>query len=181
MMEPIEWKETEPRPPVEKPWAADGRDGDGMTHFVTSLRLQSEKNERFVQSLFEKYAAIERDEVRYEAVGCENADLLIAAFGTTARIALSAARRLEKEGVRAGLFRPITLWPFPSRALRELAGQKSVKAVMTVEMSMGQMVQDVRLALEGMKPVTFYGRTGGMVPEPAHIAEAAKKTLSEVK
>ncbi len=181
MMEPIEWKETAAKPPVEKPWAADGRDGDGKTHFVTSLRLQSEKNERFVESIFEKYAEIERDEVRWEAVGCENADILIAAFGTTARIALSAARRLEKEGVKAGLFRPVTLWPFPSKALRDLAAQDSVKAVLTVEMSMGQMVQDVRLALEGAKPVSFYGRTGGMVPEPAHIAEAAKKTLSEVK
>ena len=181
MMEPIEWKQREKKPPVEKPWAADGRDGDGKTHFVTSLRLQSDANERFVLSLMEKYSQIQREETRWEETGCQGADILIAAFGTTARIALSAARKLEKEGIKAGLFRPVTLWPYPSDALKKLAAQESVKAVLTVEMNAGQMLYDVKLAVLGAKPVYFYGRTGGMVPEPRHIADKVRELLSEVK
>lgn len=181
MMEPIVWNRSQPAPGVDKPWAADGRDGDGETHFVTSLRLQSAQNEKFVYSLEKRYADIARDEVRYEASGCEGADIVIAAFGTTARIASSAARRLEAEGIKAGIFRPITVWPFPYDALRQLAGQDSVKAVLTVEMSLGQMHLDVRLAVEGSKPTPFYGRTGGMVPDPKAIAQKAAEILREVK
>src|SRR5690606_29174227 len=121
MMEPIIWKETSPLPEVDKPWAADGRDGDGKTHFVSSLRLESDVNERLVLSLKDRYAKIARDEVRYKPIGCENADLVIAAFGTTARIAQSAARKLDEDGLKVGLFRPITLWPFPYDALAEIA------------------------------------------------------------
>ncbi|HSK69769.1 MAG TPA: 3-methyl-2-oxobutanoate dehydrogenase subunit VorB [Candidatus Limnocylindria bacterium] len=181
MMEPIEWREREKIPEPEKPWAADGRDGDMQTHFVTSLRLQSPDNERFVLGLADKYAAIRRDETRFEQVDCEGADVIITAFGTTARIALSAARKLRAEGIRAGLFRPITLWPWPGEALANLAAQPSVKAVLTVEMSLGQMVEDVRLAVLGARPVYFYGRTGGMVPDPASIAQKVRDVLQEVK
>ena len=179
MMEPIVWKETTPLPEIDKPWAADGRDGDGKTHFVTSLRLQSSANEQFVLSLQERYLQISKDEIRYEAIGCEGADLVIAAFGTTARIALSAARKLENEGLKVGLFRPITLWPYPSEALAKIAAQDSVKAVLTVEMNLGQMHEDVRLAVNGLKPTPFYGRTGGMIPEPGHIADKVRDILRE--
>lgn len=181
MMEPIIWKETSPLPEVDKPWAADGRDGDGKTHFVSSLRLESDVNERFVLSLKDRYAKIARDEVRYKSIGCENADLVIAAFGTTARIAQSAARKLDEEGLKVGLFRPITLWPFPYDALAEIAARDSVKAVLTVEMNLGQMHEDVRLAICGSKPTPFYGRTGGMVPEPRHIADKVRDILREMK
>ncbi len=181
MMEPIEWKQREGKPPAEKPWAVTGREGDGKTHVITSLRLKSDSNEAFVLSLAEKYRQIEAAETRFEEVNCQGADVLIAAFGTTARIALSAARKLEKEGVKAGLFRPVTVWPYPYGALRRLAEQESVKAVLTVEMNLGQMLYDVRLAVMDRKPVYFYGRTGGMVPEPAHIADRVREILAEVK
>jgi 2-oxoglutarate ferredoxin oxidoreductase subunit alpha len=180
MMEPIVWKEREAKPAPEKPWAAVGREGDGVTHFVSSLRLESSVNEMFVQSLAEKYETIKTEETRFETVDCKGADLIIAAYGTTARIALSAARKLKNEGVKVGLFRPITLWPYPYQALRDLARQPSVKAVLTVEMSLGQMLDDVRLAVEGRKPTPFYGRTGGMIPEPAVIAEKVREILGEV-
>lgn len=180
MMEPITWKKSAPVPEVDKPWAADGRDGDGQTHFVTSLRLQSPENEKFVLSLKDKYETIEKNEVRYEATGYEGADLIIVAFGTTARIASTAIRKLEKEGVKVGLFRPITLWPYPYEALKELASQDSVKAVLTVEMSLGQMHEDVRLAVMDKKPTPFYGRTGGMIPEPNGIADKVRDIIREV-
>ena len=181
MMEPIVWNQDGPLPAVDKPWAADGRDGDGKTHFVTSLRLQSAENERFVQSLQARYETIAREEVRYEETGCEGADIVIAAFGTTARIASSAARKLQAEGIKVGLFRPITVWPYPYEALRKIASQDSVKAVLTVEMNLGQMLEDVRLAVCSLKPTPFYGRTGGMVPEPNDIAEAVRKALKEAQ
>lgn len=180
MMEPIAWKNTEPVPEVDKPWAADGRDGDGKTHFVTSLRLKSPANEQFNLSLEEKYEIIQRDEVRYEQQGCEDADIIICAFGTTARIVSTAIRMLKEDGIKAGLFRPITVWPFPSQQLKELASQDSVKAVLTVEMNLGQMHEDVRLAVAERKPTPFYGRTGGMVPEPRHIADRVRDILREV-
>lgn len=180
MMEPIAWKNTEPVPEVDKPWAADGRDGDGKTHFVTSLRLKSPANEQFNLSLEEKYEIIQRDEVRYEEQGCEDADIIICAFGTTARIVSTAIRMLREDGIKAGLFRPITVWPFPSQQLKELASQDSVKAVLTVEMNLGQMHEDVRLAVAERKPTPFYGRTGGMVPEPRHIADRVRDILREV-
>lgn len=180
MMEPIAWKNTEPVPEVDKPWAADGRDGDGKTHFVTSLRLKSPANEQFNLSLEEKYEIIQRDEVRYEQQGCEDADIIICAFGTTARIVSTAIRMLKEDGIKAGLFRPITVWPFPRQQLKELASQDSVKAVLTVEMNLGQMHEDVRLAVAERKPTPFYGRTGGMVPEPRHIADRVRDILREV-
>ena len=181
MMEPITWTRTEPLPETDKPWAADGRDGDGRTHFVTSLRLQSAQNEKFVLELSERYAKIAKEETRYEAKGCEGAEVIIAAFGTTARIASSAARKLQAEGIKAGIFRPVTVWPYPYEALRKLAAQQSVKTVLTVEMNLGQMHEDVRLAVGGLKPTPFYGRTGGMVPEPNDIAEAVRKALKEAQ
>ena len=180
MMEPIVWHKDKPVPEVVKPWAADGRDGDGKTHFVTSLRLQSPANEKFNYELEDKYARIEKEEVRYEATDCEGADVILCAFGTTARIASTAARKLKAEGIKVGLFRPITVWPFPSEQLQQLARQDSVKAVLTVEMNLGQMHQDVRLAVGSLKPTPFYGRTGGMIPEPNHIADKVREILREV-
>jgi 2-oxoglutarate ferredoxin oxidoreductase subunit alpha len=181
MMEPIAWKEREQKPPVQKNWAALGREADGTTHFVTSLRLDSADNEKFVLDLVEKYKKIKQEETRFETVDCEGAEVIIAAFGTTARIALSAARGLKGEGIRVGLFRPVTLWPYPAEALRALAAQESVKDVLTVEMNTGQMLEDVKLALCGIKPTPFYGRTGGMVPEPAQVAEEIRQLLKEEK
>ena len=178
MMEPIEWKEREKKPAPDIAWAAGSADG-GEPRFITSLRLDSGDNERFNLRLQEKYKLITEKEPRYEAIDCEGADMILVAYGTTARIALSAARDLRGEGLKVGLFRPITLWPWPSEHLLKLARQQSVKLVMAVEMSAGQMVEDVRLAVRFEKPVHFYGRTGGMIPEPEHIAQAAHEALKQ--
>ena len=178
MMEPIEWKEREKKPAPDIAWAAGSADG-GEPRFITSLRLDSGDNERFNLRLQEKYKLITEKEPRYEAIDCEDADMILVAYGTTARIALSAARDLRGEGLKVGLFRPITLWPWPSEHLLKLARQQSVKLVMAVEMSAGQMVEDVRLAVRFEKPVHFYGRTGGMIPEPEHIAQAAREALKQ--
>ena len=178
MMEPIEWKEREKKPAPDTAWAAGSGDG-GEPRFITSLRLDSGDNERFNLRLQEKYKLITEKEPRYEAIDCEDADMILVAYGTTARIALSAARDLRGEGLKVGLFRPITLWPWPSEHLLKLARQQSVKLVMAVEMSAGQMVEDVRLAVRFEKPVHFYGRTGGMIPEPEHIAQAAREALKQ--
>ena len=178
MMEPILWKEREQKPKPDTSWAAGSGDG-GKPRFVTSLRLDSGDNERFNLRLQEKYRLISSKETRYESIDCEGADLILVAYGTTARIALSAARDLRREGLKVGLFRPITLWPWPSDALLELARQPEVKALMAVEMSAGQMVDDVRMAIRFEKPVHFYGRTGGMIPEPEHIAQAAREALKQ--
>ena len=178
MMEPIEWKEREKKPAPDTAWAAGSGDG-GEPRFITSLRLDSGDNERFNLRLQEKYKLITGKEQRFEAIDCEDADMILVAYGTTARIALSAARDLRGEGLKVGLFRPITLWPWPSEHLLKLARQQSVKLVMAVEMSAGQMVEDVRLAVRFEKPVQFYGRTGGMIPEPEHIARAAREALKQ--
>lgn len=178
MMEPIEWKEREKKPAADTAWAAGSGDG-GKPRFVTSLRLDSGDNERFNLRLQEKYKLITEKEPRFESIDCEDADIILVAYGTTARIALSAARDLRGEGLKVGLFRSITLWPWPSDALLRLARQGSVKLVMAVEMSAGQMVEDVRLAVRFEKPVHFYGRTGGMIPEPEHVAQAAREALKQ--
>ena len=178
MMEPIIWKEHKAKPQPDQSWAVGSGDGR-PPRFITSLRLDSSENERFNLRLQEKYKLISEKETRYESIGCEGADLIFVAYGTTARIALSAARDLQSEGLKVGLFRPITLWPWPSEALLRLARQPQVKALMAVEMSSGQMVDDVRMAVRYEKPVHFYGRTGGMIPEPEHIAQAAREALSQ--
>ncbi|MDD4080454.1 MAG: 3-methyl-2-oxobutanoate dehydrogenase subunit VorB [Eubacteriales bacterium] len=181
MMEPIVWHERKPAELPPKDWAALGREGDGRTHFVTSLRLQSAENEVFNQQLMGKYQQIARDEVRWEAIDCQDAQIIIVAYGTTARICQSAARKLKQEGIRVGVFRPIGLWPYPYEALRKLAEQDTVRSVLTVEMSLGQMVEDVRLAVCGVKPTPFYGRTGGMIPETEQVADQVHQILREVK
>ncbi len=181
MMEPIVWKERQAVDLPPKDWAALGRTAPGQTHFVTSLRLQSAQNELFNQELLDKYQEVADKETRWEEIDCQGADLIIAAYGTTARICQSAARKLAQEGIKVGIFRPITLWPYPYEALQKLAEQDSVKAVLTVEMSLGQMVEDVRLAVCGKKPTPFFGRTGGMIPETDQVADQARQILQEVK
>ena len=113
---------------------------------------------------------------------CEDAELVITAYGTPARIALSALETLRAEGIKAGLFRPITLWPYPEKALHDLAGEAHVKAILDVEMSAGgQMIDDVRLAVEGQKPISYLGHAGGVMPTIEEIVESAKKALKEAK
>ena len=177
MMEPITWRERQPRPLPEKPWAASGRRGRGENNFVTSLRLDAADCEAHNLVLAEKYRQIAARETRWSGEALEDAELVLVAYGTMARIASTAVEALRAQGIRAGLFRPITLWPFPAQALAGLAEAGHVRALLTVEMSLGQMVDDVRLAVQGRRPVEFFGRTGGMIPQVDEIIRAAKAAL----
>ena len=129
-----------------------------------------------------KFMEMEKNEVRWEEIQCDDAELIITAYGTPARIALTAIEVLRNEGIKVGLFRPISLWPFPEKALHELAGKNHVKAILDVEMSStGQMIDDIRLGVEGQKPISFLGRAGGVIPTVEEMVEAVKNTLKEVQ
>jgi 2-oxoglutarate ferredoxin oxidoreductase subunit alpha len=139
---------------------------------VRSLHIKPEDLEVHNAHLQAKFAAIADREVRHDGEQLDDADLVIVAYGTAARVARTAIAQAREAGLRAGLFRPITLWPFPSDALRDLAGR--VRGMLVVELSAGQMVEDVRLAVEGRVPVAFTGRTGGIVPAPREVVAALR-------
>lgn len=181
MMEPVEFTEVKKRELPEKTWATVGTKGKRKPNVVNSLYIEAADCEQHNIDLFTKYAEIEKNEVKVETYNLEGAELVFAAYGTTARIVKNAINSLAKEGIKVGLIRPITLWPFPTKAYEEAAAQASVKAFLSVEMSMGQMVEDVRLAVNGKKPVHFYGRAGGMFPTPKAIVEEVKKILGGAK
>ena len=169
-MEPVEQRFREPeRPP--QPWVLTGADGR-LPRVVKSLHLDPEDLEEHNRELQATYREIEEREVRWEGDELADADLVIAAYGTAARVSRTAVARARAAGLRAGLFRPITLWPFPAAALADVADR--ARGVLVVEMSAGQMVEDVRLAVEGRVPVRFHGRMGGMVPSPDEIIEALR-------
>ena len=168
MMEPVEFKESSSKP-VEKPWAATGRRGRVKPNIVNSLYLQPDLMEKHNHVLQDKYAKIQAAETRWEALNTEDAEVIVVAYGITSRIAMTAINKARANGVKVGLFRPISLWPFPSEPLAALA--KTAKAFVVFEMSAGQMVEDVRLAVNGAKPVSFHGRTGGMLPTPKELYE----------
>lgn len=174
MMEPVEFREREQRELPAKDWAADGL-GDRTEHnVINSLFLQADKLEQHNLKLFRKYDAIKEKEVRYELFNCEDADLILVAYGTTARICKNAIKLAEAEGLKVGLVRPISLWPFPVEAFEKTI-DSTKNGFLTVEMSMGQMVDDVRMAVLGRQPVEFYGRTGGMIPTPEEILGKIKE------
>ena len=177
MMEAIEWHEIPKRELPPKTWATTGTKGEREPNVINSLyidpNLCADHNER----LAAKYRAMEENETRWEEVNTENCEILFVAYGTPSRITRAAIRLLEKEGIKAGLLRPITLWPFPGKALKNIAMQDSVKAVVDVELSMGQMIDDVKIALEGCRPVSFVGKAGGVVPTPADVAAVAKQAI----
>uniref|UniRef100_UPI0035A0BD9F transketolase C-terminal domain-containing protein n=1 Tax=Prevotella heparinolytica TaxID=28113 RepID=UPI0035A0BD9F len=159
----------------ECPWASFGRTADRDPNIITSLELQPEVMEQRNIHLQKKYDEIRANEVRYEATQCEDADYIIVAFGSAARISEKAIENAREEGYKIGLFRPITVWPYPSKEIAELARGK--KGILVVEINAGQMVEDVRLAINGEVPVEYYGRLGGMVPEPEEIVNALKTKL----
>ena len=182
MMEPIEWRELPKRDLPPKDWAATGKKGRSHTNIINSLYIDPDECDHHNERLAAKYRLIEEKEVRYEAVDCGDAELIITAYGTPARIALSAMEVLRSEGIKVGLFRPITLWPFPEKALHDLAGQDHVKHILDIELSStGQMLDDVRLAVEGQKPISYLGHAGGVLPTVEEIVEAARKLIKEVK
>jgi 2-oxoglutarate ferredoxin oxidoreductase subunit alpha len=181
MMEPAEFKPVAKRELPAKDWATTGTGGKREPNIINSLFIDPQECENHNIKLFKKYDEITAKETRVENYNVEGAEIVFVAYGTTARIVRNAISKLEKEGIKAGMIRPITLWPFPTEAIEAAANQASVKAFLSVEMSMGQMVDDVKIASNGKKPVHFYGRTGGMIPTPAAIVEHAKKVLGGAK
>ena len=166
MMEPVVMPEPKSDLP-EKPWATTGHKGEREHNVVNSLYLTASKLEETILERYERYDAIIENEPRAETYLTEDADIVVVAFGASSRIARSAVVSARAEGIKAGLVRPITLWPFPKAAIAETFG--SAKAYLSVEMSMGQMIEDVRLVVEGRAPVEFCGRTGGIIPTPPEV------------
>jgi 2-oxoglutarate ferredoxin oxidoreductase subunit alpha len=178
MMEKVELSEYKPRwtdkqvVEISGSWAAQGKKPDRDYHIITSLEMVSEKQEKNNQRFQAKYRMMEETEVRYEEIMCDDADYIIVAYGVSARISQKAIITLREQGIKAGLLRPITLYPFPKKRLNELAD--SVKGVMTVEMSAGQMIEDVLLAVNGKKKVDHFGRMGGVIATPSEVVNALK-------
>lgn len=173
MMEPVEFKNQRECAKIEKPWALTGHQFKRPHNVVNSLYLKPADLERLVKERFERYETIKKTEQRAEEYLVDDAEVVVVAYGASSRVARSAVNAARAEGIKAGLIRPITLWPFPTDALQRAA--QHVKKFLAVEMSMGQMVDDVRLAIHDQKPVEFYGRTGGMIPTPAEVLGAVKK------
>ena len=178
MMEPVTFKvgEIQHHDASEKPWATNGHGNKRRHNIVNSLYLQAEELERLNIERFERYEIVKKELHEAELYKTEDADIVVAAYGSVARLAKAAVDRAREAGIKAGLVRPVTLWPFPVQEVREAC--RNAKRVLCVEMSMGQMIDDVKLALDCRIPVEFYGRTGGVVPKPTAIFEQIK-LLSE--
>ncbi len=181
MMEPVELRLPEKKrdlPP--KDWATTGNAGRGHNNIINSLFIDPADLEELNWKMKAKYDEIEKNEKKYEVYNCDgNPDVITVAYGTTSRIVKSAIEKCKAEGINAGLIRPITLWPFAYEVINQYADK--TKAFLAVEMSTGQMVEDVKLGVNGKKPVHFYGRTGGMIPEPDAIVEEIKKIVGGAK
>ena len=175
MMEKVELFEQMPRSTEEYEWATVGKKPGKNSVIVTSLQLQSEEQEKVNLRLQAKYREIEKNEIRYETYMCDDAEYLFAAFGSCARITRKAMEMAREKGIKVGLIRPQTLYPFPVEAISELGRQ--VKGILTVEMNAGQMVEDVRLAVNGQCPVKHFGRFGGMIPSPDEILDALEQKI----
>ena len=164
MMEPVDFGAIPTRELPPKDWAACGHENKRERNVVNSLYIDPPVLEKIIHERYARYAKAEAEETRYEEYMTEDADIVLVAFGITARVCRSAVVAARAEGLKVGILRPITLWPFPKGAISDIAAR--TKAILTVEMSMGQMVDDVRLAVNGKCPVEFYGRTGGIIPTP---------------
>ena len=179
MMEAVEFKDPAPIDLPEKDWATTGTGGKRQPNVVNSLFLQAEELQAHNIRLEKKYKAIEENEVMYEAYGLEDAEVVLVAYGTTSRIVKTAMKQAEAKGIKVGIIRPITLWPFPNDVFKTI-GNKA-KGILTVEMSAGQMIDDVKIAIEGRLPVYFNGTQGGMVPTPASVLVDIEKIAGGTK
>jgi 2-oxoglutarate/2-oxoacid ferredoxin oxidoreductase subunit alpha len=168
MMEKVVFRKREIKK-VDKPWAATGKTKDRQRNIITSLFIQPEKMEQVNLALMKKYDEIEKNEVRYEEIMTKDAEYLIVAYGLSARISHKVVLLAREKGIKLGLLRPITLWPYPSEVINKLADQ--VKGILTLEMNAGQMIEDVRLAVNGKVKVGHYGRMGGIIPSPEEVEE----------
>ena len=180
MMEKVVLPEQRPRRTEEEirrqcPWAADGRKDSRKRNVITSLELESSRMEIINHQLQARYREIEKNETRWEEIDVEGADYLIVAFGSIARICDKAKELAAEKGIKVGIVRPITLWPFPSEAIRKAAEGK--KGVLCVELNAGQMIEDVRLAIHDSLPVEHFGRLGGIVPSPDEVVTALEEKL----
>ena len=178
MMEKVILPEQRPRKTEEEirkeqPWATLGKTKDRKPNIITSLELDSSIMEQNNIRFQNKYKQIEENEVIFEELLCDDAEYLIVAFGSAARISRKAVEMAREEGMKVGLFRPITLWPFPKKQLKALS--EKIKGILTVELNAGQMVEDVQLAVECKIPVNHYGRLGGIVPTPDEVTEELRK------
>ncbi|MBN1108856.1 MAG: 3-methyl-2-oxobutanoate dehydrogenase subunit VorB [Bacteroidales bacterium] len=175
MMEKVWLSPQKERSKTVPEWATTGKPPTRERVIITSLDLDPMAQERFNQKLIAKYNEIREKEVRYEEFQCEDAEYLFVAYGTSARVCQKSIQLARAQGIKAGLLRPVTLFPFPVNRLNELADK--VKMMISVEMSAGQMVEDVMLASNGKVPVYHYGRMGGMVPEPEEVTDFLKSKI----
>jgi 2-oxoglutarate ferredoxin oxidoreductase subunit alpha len=180
MMEKVELFESIPRRTLEEiekqsPWATTGKKKNRPRNIITSLDLDPYRQEKHVRHLYEKYAQMEQEDVRYEEIKTEDAEYLLVSYGSSARICQKAVDLARVEGIKVGLLRAITLFPFPKKRLAELANQ--VKGMLAVEMSTGQMVEDVKLAVNCKIPVEHFGRTGGVIHTPTEVLNALKTLI----
>lgn len=173
MMEPVVLPDVSDVKLPEKPWAACGHQNKRAHNIINSLNTNPSELEELNNNRFKRYAEVKKNEQRAEEYLVDDADIVIVAYGSCSRVSRSAIDKARKEGIKVGLIRPITLWPFPENAVKKAA--KSAKKFLTVEMSAGQMVDDVRLAVNGAKPVSFYGRTGGVIPTPNEVYDCIIK------
>ena len=184
MMEPIILPEAKGITPVEKiaeekPWAITGTDSHPGRNVIYSLRMEPDVLEKHVYHLFKKYEKAEKELVRYKSQGLEDAEIVFVAFGTMSRLCAEAIELLAEKGIKAGMIRPISLWPFPDKAFDEI-GDKC-KVVISTELSMGQMLVDVKSAVAGRWKCGLINRTGGIVPSSLEIVERAIKLWEEAK
>lgn len=184
MMEKVVLPEQRPRRTEEEirrqcPWATNGRKDGRKRNVVTSLELESSKMEVINHQLQARYREIEKNETRWEEIGVEDADYLIVAFGSIARICDKAREIAAEKGIKIGIVRSITLWPFPSEAISKAAEGK--KGVLVVELNAGQMVEDVRLAVHDRLPVEHFGRMGGIIPSPEEVVDALEEKIINKK
>jgi 2-oxoglutarate ferredoxin oxidoreductase subunit alpha len=171
MMEPVSL-DFKVEPPVEKPWAATGTNMQRPHNVINSLYLKPDQLEKTNFERFERYEIIKENEVMYEEYLIDDAEICVVAFGIASRVAKNAINEARNQGIKVGLIRPITLWPFPEKIINKVADK--VKSFISVELSMGQMIEDIRLAVNGKAPVTLCNRSGGMIPSPEQVLEAIK-------
>ena len=179
MMEPVEFPEKEADHQIEKPWATTGHQNKRPHNITNSLYLDPNELEQKVVERFKRYEIIKEKEPMAEEYLVEDAEIVLVSFGATARIVKSAVNSARAMGIKAGMIRPITLWPFPEKVIRKAA--KTADCFLSVEMNTGQMVDDVRLAVNGEKPVFFFGRTGGIIPSPAEVLGEIQKIMGGAK
>ncbi len=179
MMEAVEFKESAHTDLPPKDWATVGTGGKRKPNIINSVYLEAETLQAHNKNLENKFKMMEEKEVLYEAFGLEDAEVVLVAYGTTSRIVKTAIKQAEKKGIKVGMVRPITIWPFPYDVFKTIGS--SAKGVLAVEMSQGQIMDDVKIAVEGRQPVYFNGTQGGMVPTPASILADIEKIAGGTK